>query len=160
MSKFLLSYSNYAVSMAAITVGGRVLPAVTLPKGKMFQSEIARGMTPVVELNDAQWDRVMANEMIAAGYVKDDRGEVFKDGRGKVVYQVVDRIPERYMNSNVRIVKLEQEVAMLRNELRKAGKVVPNETERARPVAEVPERDRADSDGANEIFRPETARVS
>ena len=160
MTKFLLSYANYAVSMSEIVRDGKRLPALTLPKGKMYQSEIARGMTPVVELNDAQWERLMANEMIAAGHIKDDRGEVFKDGRGKVLYQVVDRIPERYMNSNTRVVRLEQEVAMLRNELRKAGKAVPGEAERAKPVAEVPEGDRADSDGANEVFDPAKARVS
>ncbi len=141
---YLLSYHKYAVRLPYIKEGN--LPEVILPKGHLFQSEIARGIVPVLQISNAIWDRIMADEGMRGAYVSDERGEVFKDARGKVLYQLMDHVPERYRNQNTRVVELEQQNALYRNALRKAGVAIPGESEQPKAeTREVPERERADN---------------
>ncbi len=149
--KILRSYARYAMYLPPKDG----MPGVTIPQGKMMPNQIAKGMIPVLECDRAIWDRIMAEEIIRGdgktyGYFKDARGEVFKDPKGKVVYQVIDHVPEQFQNSNLRVVRLEQQNAALRNELRKNGIPIPGES----PIAfqrekEVPESERADSVSPN-----------
>jgi hypothetical protein len=97
---------------------GEVLPEVVLPRGRYAQIEIDRDhKRPAMELTDAQKRRVEADEVVMSMFLP--------HGTKKPAYHWASEMPTRWRNRGDRINQLEQEVAQLRNELRKAGLPVP-----------------------------------
>jgi hypothetical protein len=110
---------------------GEVLPEVVLPRGRYAQIEIDRDhKRPAMELTDAQKRRVEADEVVMSMF--------HPHGTRKPAYHWATEMPARWRNRGDRINQLEQEVAMLRNELRKAGLTAPAAPA---PVAPVPKAD-------------------
>ena len=97
---------------------GEVLPEVVLPRGRYAQIEIDRDRKrPCMELSDAQKRRVEADEVVMSMFLP--------HGTKKPAYHWATEMPARWRNRGDRINQLEKEVAMLRNELKKAGLSVP-----------------------------------
>jgi hypothetical protein len=97
---------------------GEVLPEVVLPRGRYAQIEIDRDhKRPCMELSEAQKRRVEADEVVMSMFLP--------RGTKKPAYHWASEMPLRWRGSGDRINQLEKEVAMLRNELKKAGIVVP-----------------------------------
>ena len=141
MKKILQSFAMFEIRLPAITVGGRDLPEVVLPRGKYSATETARGRRPVVELDEAQVARVEADEVVTRMF--NPHGN-----KGKIGYRWLDHMPSQYRTAGDEVVRLQQENATLRAELRKHGIALPGEA----PVAaqgqtEVSDAQRDDSAG-------------
>jgi hypothetical protein len=111
---------------------GEVLPEVVLPRGRYAQIEIDRDhKRPAMELTDAQKRRVEADEVVMSMFLP--------HGTKKPAYRWASEMPTRWRDRGDRINQLEKEVAMLRNELKKAGIAVPAAS--PVPVEPVPKAD-------------------
>jgi hypothetical protein len=118
--KILQSFALFQTLLPAITVGGRDLPEVTLPRGKYSATETYKGMRPVIELDEDQVARVEADPNVMRMFQP-------HGSKGKIGYRWLDHMPEHFRTAGDRVVQLQQENAVLRNELRKRGIEIPGE---------------------------------
>jgi hypothetical protein len=137
--KILQSFAMFESRLPAITVGGRDLPEVVMPRGKYSTQETAKGRRPVVELDELQVARVEADEISMRGFSP-------VGNKGKISYRWLDHMPAQYKTPGDEVVRLQQENAVLRNELRKHGVAVPGEPVVAAPADEVGSDRRADGE--------------
>lgn len=106
-NKILESFALFENRLPAITVDGRSLPEVILPKKHYYPEEIARGKRPIIELSELQWARVQA-----------DAGTMRMIERGmKEGYRLVDHIPAAYKTKAHEVAELRAENAELRAQL-------------------------------------------
>jgi hypothetical protein len=110
---------------------GEVLPEVILPRGRYSQIELDKGKRPAMELTDEQKRRVEADEVVMSMFLP--------HGTKKPSYRWADEMPSRWRNRGDEIVRLQQENAALRNELRKAGLPAPSVTKMEAPVMKADE---------------------
>lgn len=162
MGKIVQSFALYELRLPSIRKGGRILPEVTLPRGKYSPAEADRGKRPIAVLSDAEVERLEADDVAMSMFRPHGRG-------GKIGYRYIDSVPDRYRSKADRITSLEQQNALLRALLRKNGIEVPGEGGGApapTPPREVAEAKRADSIEISELgeheaaFDPESARAS
>ena len=140
--KVLQSFAMFELRLPAITVGGRKLPELVLPRGKYSEAETARGKRPVVELDEVQVARVEADEIVTRMFSP-------HGNKGKIGYRWLDHMPAQYKTAGDEVIRLQQENAQLRAAMRKAGVAVPGEGPVAAQgsVTEVPDAQRDDSAG-------------